>query len=89
MNTATATAPATLPIKTAPDGTRYQMGIMLAQDLTAGQLIVLGGTVRMVRENSHARRGGEGALRILPIAAGAVAWRGYHCGEPIVTLTRI
>lgn len=88
MNTATATA-ATLPTTTAPDGTRYQMGTMLAQDLTAGQLIAIGGKVRMVRENSHARRGGEGALRILPIAAGPVAWRGYHCGEQIVTLTRI
>jgi hypothetical protein len=85
MNTATATLPTT----TAPDGTRYQMGTMPAADLTAGQLIVLGGKVRKVRENMHARRGGAGALRILPIAAGAVGWRGYHCGEQIVTLTRI
>ncbi len=87
MTTATETT-ATLPIKTAPDGTRYQMGTMPAADITEGQLVILGGKVRMVRENMHNRRGGEGALRILP-GSSPVAWRGYHCGEQIVTLTRI
>ena len=87
MTTATETT-ATFPIKTAPDGTRYRTGTMLAEDITEGQLIVLDGKVRKVRENMHTRRGGEGALRILP-SSSPVAWRGYHCGERIVTLTRI